>query len=62
MSLIKWLDKSKCCDSNLVSALVGLLAEVSRGEGGGVEGVPLVADLTEHPALVLGPLPGQDLT
>ena len=53
---------SNGCDSNLVSALVGLLAEVAGGEGGGVEGVPLVADLTEHPALVLGPLPGQDLT
>ena len=53
---------SKCYDSNLVSALVGLAAEVARGEGGGVEGVPLVADLAEHPALVLGPLTGQDLT
>ena len=53
---------SKCYDSNLVSALVGLSAEVARGEGGGVEGVPLVADLAEHPALVLGPLTGQDLT
>ena len=36
MSLIK------CCDSNLVSALVGLLTEVAGGECGGVEGVPLV--------------------